>query len=331
MAGFSVPAAHAAQLVDLVRRWNIPGEALFETPDYPLAELTAPHAQIPLETYIRVFERARALTGEPAIGVLTGLRMRVSAHGYVGLAVMNAPTLGKSVQLAIRYAPTRTGAFGFEGRVEGGAANLTVIEHADLGPARDSILLSLLIGLWQIGCANTGTELPVSMSFAIPEPAYFGRFVGALPPTRFDQPANQLCVADLSVLATPLQTADAESLHLVAEQCERLLTSLMLKNRMGPRVRGLLARTGVYGLREAAKSLCVSTRTLRRQLASEGVSFSDIVDDDRKQRALLLVQSGELSLLSVAERLGYSDTSNFARAFRRWTGKTPSAYRLGRP
>jgi len=59
----------------------------------------------------------------------------------------------------------------------------------------------------------------------------------------------------------------------------------------------------------------------------QGSSFSEVLDEVRRQRALLLLEDRRLALADVAGRLGYSDTANFTRAFRRWTGQTPAAFR----
>jgi AraC-like DNA-binding protein len=71
----------------------------------------------------------------------------------------------------------------------------------------------------------------------------------------------------------------------------------------------------------------ISPRTLRRRLADAKVSFSTLLDEARRDRALLLLRSRDASTKDVAERVGYSNVANFMRAFRRWTGQTPAAYR----
>ena len=70
-----------------------------------------------------------------------------------------------------------------------------------------------------------------------------------------------------------------------------------------------------------------SPRTLKRRLAEENTTFSAIRDDVRRQRALLLLDDRRLSIGEVATRLGYTELPNFTRAFRKWTGVTPAAYR----
>ena len=71
----------------------------------------------------------------------------------------------------------------------------------------------------------------------------------------------------------------------------------------------------------------MSPRTLKRRLAEQGTTYSEIIDDARRQRALLLLGDRRLTLDAIAAQLGYSDTANFTRAFKRWTGKTPGEAR----
>ena len=78
---------------------------------------------------------------------------------------------------------------------------------------------------------------------------------------------------------------------------------------------------------EVARAVRMSPRTLRRNLTHQGSSLSSLFDEDRRERALLLLRVPDLSLPEVAERLGYRNVQNFERAFRRWTGATPAAYR----
>jgi AraC-like DNA-binding protein len=71
----------------------------------------------------------------------------------------------------------------------------------------------------------------------------------------------------------------------------------------------------------------VSPRTLKRQLAGEGTSFSQIEDEERREKAMFLLGSPALSLKEIADRLGYANLANFSRAFQRWTGHTPGEHR----
>jgi AraC-like DNA-binding protein len=324
----TVSAVHALHLAELVQRWGVSPGDLLEGVGLREEALTEPDARLPVPVLVRLIERARSLTGERALGVYLGLQTRVSAHGYLGFAAMTASTLREAIDLAVRFAPTRTTAFALRLHVEGAASGLLVEERADFGAARDAVLLSLMVGLAQVGNAITGRELPGRADFAFPEPDYWARVAGAVPTVRFGQPANQL-VFDAALLDLSLTMSDRASLRLAQEQCERSLGALGDGGQLVARVRGLVTKKdgGARPLEDAAAQLHMSPRTLKRRLAEQGVTYSALAEGERRERALLLLRSPELSLDEVADRVGYSDVANFTRAFRRWTGKTPASYR----
>ncbi len=325
---FTLPAIHGLHLAELAKRWKVPTEELFEGLGLDARFLAAPEAQIAVPTMVKLVQRARALTGEQALGVYAGIRMRVSAHGYLGFAAMTASTLRGALEIATRFAPTRTNALVLSLHEGGDAASLVIEERADFGPARDSILLALTVGIWQIGNALTGRELAGAADFMFPRPAYIERFPQHLSMARFGQPRNQL-VLDASMLDAPLTMSDPGSLRLAYEQCERALEAIGTSEGILDRVRQLVLKKdhGSRSLEEVAHELHLSPRTLKRRLAAHGVTYSDVLDGQRRDAAVMLLRSETLSIDQVAEQLGYSDTANFGRAFRRWTGTSPGAYR----
>ncbi len=80
-------------------------------------------------------------------------------------------------------------------------------------------------------------------------------------------------------------------------------------------------------LKHVAKLLNLTPRTVQRNLASEGTTFKQLVDEARKDYTLVEMRNTEFSVSEVAFRLGYRDLSSFYRAFKRWTGTTPVEYR----
>ena len=79
--------------------------------------------------------------------------------------------------------------------------------------------------------------------------------------------------------------------------------------------------------REAAELARMSSRTLQRSLKSQGVTYREVLDRARLEYARSLLCRGDVVLAELAVRLGYSETSNFSHAFKRWTGVSPSEYR----
>jgi AraC-like DNA-binding protein len=93
------------------------------------------------------------------------------------------------------------------------------------------------------------------------------------------------------------------------------------------RARAATLEHGPPPLTELARALGTSARTLQRRLAELGVDYQQIIDEVRCARTLELLQKPSLSVLAVARAVGHADASSFHRAFRRWTGSTPGAYR----
>ena len=327
---FTLPAVHALHLADLAGAGGggADPEELLAGVGLDRAALVVPGARIAVPVMEQLVEKARDLTGNPAIGIQLGLEMRASAHGYLGFAAMTAATLREALETATRFAPTRTNAIGLRLDVAGPTAFLAIDERADFGTARDAILFAITIGIRQIGNALTGRDLQGSIDFSFARPAYLDRFVGLDRAMRFGQPATRL-VFDAGDLALPLTMADPVSRQIAYSACERSLEELGADGDVLARVRELLAgsQAGFRSLDEVASELHLSTRTLKRRLATVGVTYSEVLEEQRRESAVRLLRSQSLSLDEVAERLGYSDTSNFRRAFRRWTGMSPAAYR----
>ena len=326
-----LPGVYALDVIELAGRWNVRAEAMLDGLGLSADALRDPAARVPIEICTTLVERAQRLTGEPALAVYMGMQMRLSSHGFLGFAAMTASTIREAISLAVRFSATRTSAIGLSSYTEGDTAALVIEERTPLGGLREFAVLGLIVGLWQIGQALTGRMLAGSAECSFPAPEFVRRvpfLTGDF--LRFGQPANRLVFAT-SLLDLPLKSADPVAMQLARAQCERELAAVVDAGFPG-RVRAAIVGGEDGGeafrdLGEVAQRLHVSTRTLKRRLAEQGTSFSEILDDMRRQRALLLLENRELAIGEVAARLGYTEVPNFTRAFRRWTGKTPAAYR----
>ncbi|MHB8418263.1 MAG: AraC family transcriptional regulator [Myxococcales bacterium] len=92
---------------------------------------------------------------------------------------------------------------------------------------------------------------------------------------------------------------------------------------------GLALQSGPPAIERVSRLLAMSDRTLQRRLREEGTSFREVVEEVRRETSETLLAQPHLGLGEVAFLLGYTDVSTFVRAFRRWTGKTPGAFRAG--
>jgi AraC-like DNA-binding protein len=322
----TVPIALVSQLANVAQRWDVPAADLLGAAGLGEEQLTDPFERIPVTTMCELLERARARTGEPGLGYYLGLDSRATLYGAIGFAGLAAATVGDAINLGLTFAPLFSTALAVELTVEGGLAVLTFEEQADLGSVRDIVLISMIVGLREIGTVVTGRKTGGSADYAFPEPMYQARFAHVAPPSRFDQPSTRFRF-DAAILSYPVLTRDPIARERARLQCARELDELRARSGLADRARRLLASEDVESLEQLAARVHMAPRTLRRRLASEGVSFSGLVDERVCDEAQRLIRSSRMPIEEVARRLGYTSASSFARAFHRWTGKTPARFR----
>jgi AraC-like DNA-binding protein len=131
----------------------------------------------------------------------------------------------------------------------------------------------------------------------------------------------------------PIRSADAFLYATLVAMAEKLQLTQpddsTLERALRARLRDALAQ-GRADAARMARLLGVSERTLQRRLNELGRSFSEVVEDFRREEAARLLTTSGLQLVEVAGRLGYAEQTSFTRAFRRWTGTTPAMWRAGR-
>lgn len=326
-----VPAAYVRDILEVAARTGVTTDALLAGLPVTAEALAISATRVPIPLCAEIVARAERLTRHPALAIQVGMQMRLSTHGFLGFAAMTASTVRDALDLAVRFAATRTTALGLTLAVEGETASLSIDERVPLGTLREFALISVIVGLWRIGEALTGRVVDgvADCDFT---PA--GPMAGILLATgriRFGQPANRMVFA-ATLLDQPLVTADSLATQLARRECERELATVADARLPGQVRSAITARgEGVRSLAEVARELRLSTRTIKRKLADHGTTFTAILEDVRRQRALLLLGDRALSIGEVATRLGYSELPNFTRAFRKWTGMTPAAYRARHP
>lgn len=292
-----------------------------------------PSFMIKDEDYYQFFEEAAA--ADPDVTTLplrVGASMRSDDYGPFGFAWKSAPTLRGSFERAARHALVLTSVAGYE--VEECFDGAFMHLHRD-GERRLGMRLSNEATLASI----TAISREVSSRPFRPEAVYLKH---AAPqdtegheayfdcPVHFGSDKDALRVSGQTLLA-PNKLGDASIAHffdtLLAEEVSKLDDTPPLERLVLDRVSPALSG-GVPALSEVARELGMSGRTLQRRLSEEGLSFQSLVDRSRQRLALrLLRQEADITLTEVTFMTGFSDQSAFTRAFRRWTGQTPRAFR----
>ena len=172
--------------------------------------------------------------------------------------------------------------------------------------------------------------VPVEVSFAHAAPASAAehrRFFGC--PVRFEQPVIGVLFADAD-LGRPMHGADPTLAALLGRQLDELVERLPLDESVSARARRVIEddlASGNVSIDRVARQLAMSARTLARRLEAEGTSFRFLIDSVRKETAVRHLRNRRMDLMEVAFLLGYSESSAFARSFKRWTRRTPAEFR----
>jgi AraC-like DNA-binding protein len=271
--------------------------------------------------------------GDELLGLKLGRSMRFGEGGPFDYAVRSAPTVRDAVGVAGRYSKLLSDSFliGFE--LWRSQAVIHLNEVSWTRPSADFAMTAFYkVHLSDEVPAAAGLEC--WFPYAAPEDMseHQRSFGGAA--LRFNAPFCAFAF-NRAYETAPMPGADSV-LHAVhCARVDSLLSGLSAAPTWTTRVRRLLAQE-IQGARAAdvpsvARALHMSHRTLSRRLEREGTSFTEELDHARRQLALVYVTDGETPLKEVAFQLGFSHAESFHRAFKRWTGETPLAYRNRAP
>lgn len=279
----------------------------------------------------RLVLNAIRLSGDEGIGFELGLRLRMSVHGFLGYAALTAADLRASLLVNARYFRMRNRQYRlhYAERDDGATLSLHGVQASPV-LQHHAMFEIVLTGIAQnVGTVAGRAEPPIELQFAWPEPDYYARYRDRLPPVRFGCAANAVWVSR-DALDWPLPLADDVAHRQALAQVEREYADVRHEEGdLVARVRAELTLTAHgYPRPDAlARRLLMSTRTLRRRLLDAGCGYRALVDEARLRDARRLLRASDLDLKTIAARLQFNDPANFTRAFRKWTGLTPSAYR----
>lgn len=335
----SIPATYAQLLLEILAERGIPATQALQGGRLPGTLFTTPDARITPRQWSRLVLTALRLTHDDGLGYEYGLRLRPTAHGVLGYALMSCATLSQALELGAMFFSMRLRDYRMEFRYEGEVAVIEIAEtHPVVGalPQEAQMLRRffhecVMLGIVHAGRALTGLE-PEGVELCVdwPEPACHARYRERLPPMRFGQVANQIRMP-AAFLQAPLLMADPMTHQQAVAQCvqEQVRFAETVED-LAARVRAelvLVPGEGYPGLEAVAARLHMSGRTLKRRLQALDLGFLALLDEARRQEAEQLLKTTDREVRYIAELLGYTGPANFSRAFRKWTGMTPSEFR----
>lgn len=296
--------------------------------------LREPRTEVTRAQELAAVEHFQAATADlPGIALLTGRRYRIVTYGAFGLGMLTARDLSQALRIGIAYQRLSYSLMSFSMDLDPGGTVRLLMDDQDVPEhvraflvQRDlAAVVSLCDDLWGAPFPFDGAEV------VMPPPReaeHYERVLGI--PVTFGASVNALSFpSDLLDRAMPQGTPAMEELY--ERQCRALLERATGDRELVEQVVQRLvraSRAAMPSLDAVAADLAVSPRTLRRRLADAGTSYGSLVAEMREQLARELLADTNLTVEQVAEELGYAETSSFSRAFTRWTGSSPSAYRM---
>jgi len=263
--------------------------------------------------------------------LIVGAAMRTDEYGALGLAWKAAPNLRGSFSRVARYWRLWTSVTQYELQ-ETGRGILFVQRRESLRRLglRISVEATMASGVSLARQASPRPFSPIEVYFQHPTPrtlehheTYFGC------PVHFGADKDAMLLSHQS-LSKPNILGDAGITAFLVSHLDQELAQIDDTPAVLAQTKGEIARAlseGLPKMGDIARQMGLSARSFHRRLAEHGLSFQTLTEETRREIATAMLQDDRYSLAEVAFLTGYSEQSAFTRAFKRWMGMTPAAYR----
>ena len=258
-------------------------------------------------------------------------RLPWGSYGMLARASISAPQLGLALARWCRHHGLIAQDIQLQLSEQAGIATLTLHESRPLESMREFCMVSVLRNIH--GFASWLINEPISLlhaSFPFSEPAHADVYKVLFAPgsIAFDAPVASLQF-EARWLQAPLARDEAALNRMLQRALPIQVRPYQREKTLVQRVRHLLAASGEeqQTAETLSRQLHLSQRSLHRQLKEEGISLQALKDDIRRERAIALLLRTSRPIKRVAQACGFLNDKSFIRAFRLWTGLSPSEFR----
>jgi AraC-like DNA-binding protein len=283
------------------------------------------------EKYCELWQEISLRATEPAIGLRMAEFAKPATLDVLGYAIYSSANLGEALERVIRYGRLIHSASERTFEIQGKVARITVAVPSIHIPLHRATCEWIVANIVLTARRTTGVDLvPLKVGFQHSQPedisAYRRLFRS---PIEFNQPVNGV-VFDAALLKLPLLKADPALCAVLDRYTEELLAKLPDSESFVDSIRRAIAcgmRSHDPSLEAIAKRLGYTPRTLQRKLKEAGTSHQELLDQMRRELSIHYLKQQQIAVSEVAFLLGFSETSAFHRAFKRWTGVSPGEFR----
>ena len=275
----------------------------------------------------------RALGNPPGLGreIAYG-KLPITRLGVYGYALLASPTLGAMLELGVRWIEYGF-ALGSVGLQTGGGFTRLTFDHSGVPEEDVRCFVRERDIAATIGVISYIAGGDLKFHVEITDPHEDRVHLGQIPNVAHVTPGCDIDALRFSPrqVESELPQADEQTARACADACAVLMERRGVQHGIASQVSAwIVADLARFSSMDAvAREMHIATRTLRRQLESEGTAFRELLSEVREGLAIDLLEAG-LTVEQVANRLGYTEAAAFTRAFKRWTGVPPSQHRSGR-
>lgn len=309
-------------------------QALAAANGFDLAELDDGDRWIDLPAAHRVWELALSHTQQANLGLLIGRSSNPHVIGLLGYLMESCPTIGEAFDQLSKFNPLFGNMFSYHHEIQGEYFKVFYEPHPQWWQeyphtAQQAIETSMSRTLSLIHRFTGKHIYPNRAFFKSSPPSDESLYKSVLKTNLYFNATENYLEFPLSLAQVPVASYNITLYREFERLAEEKLQSIITHNSFEGRIKQLLL-SAIDGplptIDQVATQLHCSTRTLQRKLRQEGTSYQLILENLRKELAIHFLQKGQNKLAEIADFLGYADQRVFRRAFKRWTGQTPSTY-----
>jgi AraC-like DNA-binding protein len=306
--------------------------ALLKDAKLTLQQVSDDHVRVPVKSQIRFLNLVADALQDDFLGVHLAQKVDLREVGLLYYVLASSQNLADALRRVARYSALNNEGVQLVYRHHQTTASVR-FEHVGVSRVADRHQIEFFVTvLFRICRQLVGRQLtPDSISLVHRRsslPADLRLFFGC--PVRFSSKLDEVVYAR-SLLETPVISADLFLNKLLCRFCEEALAGRRIRSgNWRTKIENVVVQLLPHGqahVAEVCRQIGISSRTMSRRLASEEVTFAEVLDDLRHDLAKRYLREPDLPISEIAWLLGYRETSSFNHAFRRWTGTRPRRVR----